>query len=237
MNNDNGKRVDNGVYYIKVEEKDSYGHNNIIIKDIQIMNIDEYVELKIFNSAGELVKIIRQEKKIESNIISLQINDIISIGNNEDIIIKYGEGTSDIIKWDGKNDQGLLVTSGIYEIQITVKTHQEKKLVSKTIQIYTVKDKKLKNFKIIPNPYKGRTGIKFIWECEGEGEINIKIYNMAGEEIRRFNCNIRDKYMEWDAKTTSGSVISNGLYICVIETKTKEGIIERKQNKIIISYD
>ena len=56
VDNDASQMLNSGLYYMKFEQKDEYGHSNIMIEEIHVIRVEEYVELNIFNSGGELVR-------------------------------------------------------------------------------------------------------------------------------------------------------------------------------------
>ncbi len=236
--NDRGQVVKQGVYYIKVEEKDGYGHTNVLIKDIQVMKEEQYVEVRIFNSAGELVKVIREEKaQIPENII-LGVENIIPIEKEgSDIIISYGGEPGANVKWDGRNEKGEVVSSGTYEVQIITKTEQGLKVqASKTVIILNEGKEFMKEIKVQPNPVeKSKVNkVKIGWESEGEGKVSIYIYNIAGELVRKIEGRLEAGGIEWDLKTGSGAVVSQGNYIMVIEGISKGGYVNRAKAKAAI---
>ncbi len=236
--NDIGQVVKQGVYYIKVEEKDGYGHTNVLIKDINVMKEEQYVEVRIFNSAGELVKVIREEKaQIPENII-LVVENIIPIEEEgSEIIISYGSEPGANVRWDGRNEKGEVVTSGTYEVQIITKTEQGLKVqASKTVIILNEGKEFISNIKIKPNPIeKGKVSkVKIAWESEGEGRVRVYIYNIAGELVRKIEGRLEEGYIEWDLKIGSGAVVSHGNYIMVIEGISKSGYINRVKAKTAI---
>lgn len=236
--NDRGQVVKQGVYYIKVEEKDGYGHTNVLIRDINVMKEEQYVEVRIFNSAGELVKVIREEEvKIPEKVI-LGIDNIIPIeGKGSEVIISYGEEPGANVRWDGRNERGEVVKGGTYEIQVITKTEQGVKVqASKTVIILNEEKEFISNIKVIPNPVEKEkvSKAKIKWEGEGEGRVRVYIYNVAGELIRKIEGILEAGSIEWDLKTSGGAVISQGNYIVIIEGISKSGYVNKSKVKITI---
>ena len=98
--NDQSQLIDQGVYYIKVEYKDPYGYTGTYIKDITVVRLEEYVELNIYNNAGELVRTIKQKKtglKITSINLDNLFDTIYLNKTKNDIIIQYGSGSGENI--------------------------------------------------------------------------------------------------------------------------------------------
>ncbi len=237
-NNNNGQNIGNGVYYIKFTTQDGYGHSEVLIKDVMLVKSEQYIRLNIYNSAGELVRRI-ENYYLPLGSVKLNIDDVLYVGKNSDSIdINYADGQK--IEWDGLNSHGVIVSTGIYEIQIEVKTEQGYKVIaSKTVSIISqVVDDILKNIKIYPNPYyiKGEnTGkITMKWENLNSGNVDIKIYNLAGELIRKLHTTLESGKAEWDLKTSTGQMVVSGLYIIVVEGKKITGEREIKSIKLTI---
>lgn len=227
--------VDGGVYYIKVEQKDEFGHTNVVTKQINVIKSEEYVELKVFNSAGELVRTIRENKETEGSNISLRINEVMVIekgGSN--FIIKYAEGTDDFLQWDGLSNHGVSVSPGIYEMQVVVKTlGAEKVQASKSITVLNEGDEYLGEIQMHPNPVntENQDSARITWAGAGEGDVRVSIYNMKGELVRELASKIETGYVDWDLKTQDNSSAAAGMYIIFVEAHNNEGYFDRKHIK------
>jgi flagellar hook assembly protein FlgD len=235
--NDGGQNVDNGVYYIKVEERDGYGHTNVVIKDISVINVEEYVEVNIYNSAGEKVKTIKENKYFMPEKINLKINDMIILEKTGgEVVVRYGEEPDAYMIWDGRNSKGEIVSNGTYEIQVVTRTSEGKlKYASKTVIILNeATEEIIKEVKAIPNPVYRGGEIKIAWKGQGEGEVKIYVYNTAGELIKRLEGRIEAGEKVWDLRTAEGKPAAEGMYVCVIEAKNKEGYTDREKIKIAI---
>jgi hypothetical protein len=80
ITNEQSQFVAPGKYYIKIEETDEYGHVNVVVKDILVVRVEQYIELKVFNAAGELVRTIREINKPVPSIADLsEMGDTIII--------------------------------------------------------------------------------------------------------------------------------------------------------------
>ncbi len=232
----------NGTYYIKETTTDPYGHTDIITKQITAINEDQYVQVNIFNSAGELVQTI-SEPNPTGDQMELKVNNVVAVGNGAlPIGIVYTTSGVSYITWDGKNAQGDYVQSGVYEIQLVVKTNQGISVTaSKSITVFNKGTADVLGVvKTLPNPYigTGKTQLKFTWLAGANGTIKIKIYNIAGELVRTLIGDLAAAGINWDLKSVSGQTVSGGTYICVMEGVDTTGNKVRKIVKIsaIISY-
>lgn len=244
--NDNGQNVNNGVYYIKISVQDRYGHLQTTIKEVQLLRIEEYVRINIYNTAGELVRGL-QIKPTSLTIGTLNLDNVenvIYIPESGMIDINYGAGN--IIQWDGKNGIGELVNNGMYEMQIEVFANNGYRIVaSKTVTILREQgelaliDPDNPNLypKIYPNPVVlegGDGAIKLEWFKPLSGQITVKIYNVAGELIKQIRGDLDAKVLNWDLKTDKGEKISGGLYITVFEARKISGEKEKEIKKFSI---
>ncbi len=91
VKNNGGQYVKNGVYYIVITKNDMFGHKNVLTKSISVINTGGWAEVRIFNNAGELVKIIKHNSGNLPDKIKLDFEDIIPVEKNKNIILNYGE--------------------------------------------------------------------------------------------------------------------------------------------------
>jgi flagellar hook assembly protein FlgD len=236
--NENGQKINQGIYYIKFSVVDPYGHTETIIKDVTLIRTDEYLRLNIYNTAGELVARIEKTEAV---------SDLLDINLIKDIIyINYGQkfdfniGGSNFISWDGKTGQGKIIDNGIYEIQVEIRTKNGfNKIASKTVTIFVLEgDKVLSDTnnpnlfpKVYPNPVFVETeeAEQIIeWYKAYPGEIKIKIYNISGELVNEIKGDLNNKYIKWNLKTKNGIPVSSGIYIMVLYAKKITGKTEIK---------
>jgi flagellar hook assembly protein FlgD len=235
-----------GLYYIKFEEQDIYGHTNVVIRTITMMTVNQYVEVVIYNSAGEKVRTIRDYKDISNTSISLKVGTnnsgmvVLEKGSNA-INITYGTNpATDYITWDGLNDQGLAVSGGNYEVQVNMVTSQVRSTVAtKSIVVLTEKAPYMGGVSILPNPYVNSESaskqIKFAWAPGTDtGWMNVTVYTIIGEKVTGFDAPLQAGYVVWDLKTQDSSRAANGYYVVVFESRNINGRMERKIAKLVM---
>ncbi len=231
---ENGQTISNGPYYIKISVKDEYGHVETLNRDVQLIKSQEYVRVKIFNSAGELVNTLEMSAG-NVGAISLGIEDTVVIGGNQKVDINFSPGAT--MQWDGRNADGLMVSSGTYEIQVEVKKEGSfVSLASKTITVLNQGGGNVfENERCYPNPVEVKTEegtkMKFAWNSNGNtGTMNIRIFNKSGELVRSFNTRLEYNGVEWDLKTSSGKAVSSGYYPVIMTAVKDSG--EKKVRRI-----
>jgi hypothetical protein len=252
--NDQSQFIGPGAYYLKVEETDPYGHVVTITKDISVIDGREYVELNIYNAAGELIRKQRQYGLNYSGYaLNIDVPDLISIdpaGNNS-ISIKYTGNASDVLAWDGRTGAGMTVSNGIYEIQIIVKDDIRGMVsASKTVTVLGAAKAFLGKLSIVPNPltqsdFDSLGGVEIRWDFGAPawqpnyplavpGTVRIMILDAAGGLVRELTGNLAAGTINWDTKTPSGRPVAGGVYIVVVEARSASGYLERKMQKIAI---
>jgi hypothetical protein len=243
VTNNQSQFVTPGAYYIKVEETDAFGHVNVVIKQIQVVSVEEYIELKIFNSAGEIVRVIRENKAVSTD-LSLADDEILGIPDDGSTVpVKYN-AAGDSIPWDGKNDQGKVVSSGNYELQVTVKTLQGTVVnASKTVIVLRQDKTYLDKLSVYPNPYEASTaapGVTFAWTFKTTGETGtavIRVYNVAGELVKMIKADLAAMSATWDLRTEDNEHISRGFYVVILTAKNAAGYGDNKSTKMaVVSY-
>jgi hypothetical protein len=87
-------------------------------------------------------------------------------------------------------------------------------------------------FKVYPNPFSGSA--KIVFSCKKGQQINISIYNVAGQKVRSIESKGEDTYRElvWDGRNSDNRSVPTGVYFCVAKTAKGEEIAKRKFVKI-----
>jgi len=90
--------------------------------------------------------------------------------------------------------------------------------------ISNVKDLNFPNnsFTIYPNPFTNSTTIEF--EVKEHSKVSLKIYDLHGKEVTTLINGYQTsgtKTIIWDGRDNTGSIVSSGLYYCVIKIDRK----------------
>jgi flagellar hook assembly protein FlgD len=239
--NQNAQDIGPGMYYIKTSITDAFGHVDTEIKELQVLKSEQYVRVSIYNTAGELVRRI-EDTTVPNTDVSLGVDDVIYVGQGTSAPIKIS-GTQ-TINWDGKNATGRTVESGVYEVVLEVqKSNGYQVMITKTITVLEQKGDTILSEpgnpnafpKAYPNPLfidagkKPLQAITIEWYSTAQGEVIIKIYNIAGELVRLARADMAVKMVTLDAETSGGESISSGLYVVLLQANAQDG---RKETKI-----
>jgi flagellar hook assembly protein FlgD len=241
---DSGQALSQGIYYIKISVTDEFGHVNTEIKEVQLLRPEQYVRVNIYNSAGELVRRL-EDPNVTGTSLNLNVEDPVYVGNGNLTSIKLGNGST--LSWDGKNSEGMTVSTGVYEIQVEVKTANGFTTVAtKTVSVLNGQSGSIlldpankKAFpKAYPNPDVAGGSpsdiMTFAWFASAPGAITVRIYNIAGEMVRQISGDLSLQTLTWDLRVVSGEYASTGLYVAVFDASARDGRREHAATKLSI---
>ncbi|MEI7641169.1 MAG: hypothetical protein WCJ46_06645 [bacterium] len=236
--NDNAQDIAAGHYYILISVKDSYGHTDILNRDVTLLKNDTYVQISIYSSSGELVRRIKENTSVTGTLTSLAQDTIFLDKNGTTIPLKYGSDATDYMNWDGRNEQGITVSNGAYIVQIEAKTETGITILSKTVTILTEKSAStLNDIKIFPNPFilsNKTTSVVFAWTGAPDGDVSVKLFNYAGELVNTVYGKGTTGFAQWNGKSTSLGKISSGIYTAVFTAEKPNGQMEIKIEKFAV---
>ena len=237
-NNANGQKIAPGPYFVKVTIYDSFGVATTFVKEVQVIQVDEYVRVSIYNSGGEIVKQVLLPKP-GGNVVDLNVDDVFTVGSTSSTTaIKFGDNGT--FNWDGKNSLGNLVGSGTYEVYVEVRSGDGFTVAaSKTITVFNqAAGSILGDVKCYPNPYvftnAGTGYMRIAWAGTTQGKVMVKIYNVAGELVDRMDTTMAAGHIDWDMKGVNGGQLASAYYIGFIQATSDTGAFERRVIKLVI---
>ncbi len=243
--NEQGQNLNSGSYFIKIEQTDKYGHKDVFVDSMTVVEDEEYIELNVFNSAGELVRSMRDYSKTAVGQVKVGVapDYVISADTGGKIDINFDEA-GQVITWNCKTDDGRAVGTGAYEIQVVAKTGDRGVVIaSKTVTLIYQQKEFLESAKFYPNPFIS-AGVetatiewKFMDGITQSGIMNVYIYNMAGEMVRALDAELSAGSVEWDGKNSAGNRAAHGFYVCVLRGVNAEGHVNGLNVKIAVIGD
>lgn len=228
--NDQGARVGNGVYYIKIVIKDDYGYEHISVESVTVLTNNVRTEARIYNTAGEIVKIIPVNSTIIKGSKTLKLDPEPpaafypdEAGMNK-LTIHYSGIT---LEWNGTNNNGFIVNNGVYHVQIVnVDINGYETVATANITVLRSGYEVINNVRVIPNPLNIEKTDRLLitFDAMAGTKVNARIYNLAGELIVDLdNSSAAPHELRWNLLTGVES-ISSGLYIAVIRAQTDTGL-------------
>ena len=243
--NDSAQGIENGIYYVKLEYTDHFGHVETMTDQITVLSSGQFYSVRIYNSAGEEVKQIlvssygqSAPSRIDPDKTSIAIGQ--ATGPAGSINFDLGNGTS--VSWDGTNSQGQRVQSGSYLAQLIV-THDgaPKTVATAALTVLNVAEGLLAGAILGPNPLNllsghgspnGLPGVVILkLNTPGGVEVVGRLYNMAGELVLTASNDMNPNEMRFDL---GGHQAASGVYILAVTAKAPWGTTERKSFKLVI---
>jgi flagellar hook assembly protein FlgD len=194
---------------------------------------DNTIEITIYDSRGEVVKKLGSFKYVDIiHTFTFSENPFRANGVKFVQIIDANKNVLGV--WNGKDESGYMVLSGTYFVKVkTIDKEGNEYIVIQILTVLIEDTYSIKDLKILYN----KDGIRIIAGIENIEWMNIKIYNLYGELIKRINPENLGSNLDllWDKKSASGKKVSDGIYILVFEFKDKNtGIVNRKIDRITV---
>lgn len=237
--NDSGNEVSNGKYYIKVDNVDPMGVVQTQTLVTMVARHLAQVTVNIYNEAGEVIRhlyssiadyqTLSSGVTVSTNTLSPSYNG----GPDSSMNITLSDGT--VITWDGKNDNGSVVTNGDYFIEIESNDGTGgTATVTKQIKIFHNGLNPAGNTVVAyPNPLSVANNGKQVNFALGTPGMTLKvnIYTMAGEYIAHRDGLPGASFAVWDFPNDD---VASGLYIAIIEIQNPAGGEVRQMRKIAV---
>jgi len=223
--NGDGVPVPNGSYYIKVQNTDPYGVSTTVSQVVTVSRSVAKVQVDIFNEAGEVVRHLYAyvddannsqltSMELSANVLSIGNDQPGSGGNTNQATIVLNTGVT--LTWDGRNDNGQLVTGGHYEIEVHFTNGKGREsVISKGILVQNDQNSPINgNLYAQPNILKnGTTRTTLVVNSGLNLMLHVKVYDVAGELVP---ASLQPPAIPNQA-TIDVSGLSSGLYFAVVD--------------------
>jgi hypothetical protein len=113
-----GQWMGSGVYLVQFEMTDSFGLKSTYTQALTVLRSPSQTGVDVFNSAGERV---RHWEVPGSPVRYLRLNStqFVPDGVGSGLKISWDDDPAAALVWDGLNDAGARVTSGVYQVRVT----------------------------------------------------------------------------------------------------------------------
>jgi flagellar hook assembly protein FlgD len=237
--NQAGEPVSNGEYFIKIDNIDPYGTVETLTEKVTVHRPLSRVQVTIYNSAGEAVRTLWAEVENPQDLVtSVALSrgtlkpssgpSVPGAGNEVEITLSNGV----VLVWDGRNDEGTIVDSGQYYVEILSEDGKGAQIViTREVAVINAADISVGVLVAAPNVVEaGDAGTKFMLTTSGFYTLRVGVYNTAGELVRKIQGLPGANEAWWESRG-----FANGLYIAVVEVLTPEGgIADRAVRKIVV---
>jgi hypothetical protein len=234
--NDNGQQVASGIYYIKLEEHDSYGNVVTYVHEVVVLAVGNQIRLRIFNSAGEEVKtllVATYSTHAPSRLVPDK--DTVALGGGASGGINFDIGGISV-NWDGTNNSGLQVGSGTYLVQLEVQNLAGPQTVaSASVTVIDAGGPVLSSAIVVPNPVPASAGsIEVRWRPLPGVQVTARLYNVAGELVMSADNGSSPDRLHLDLN--GRQVMASGIYLVSLTATSPSGSRERRSLKLVMVH-
>jgi hypothetical protein len=235
--NDGGQTVDNGVYYVKMETRDPFGSVTTNTKEVVVLSAPRLWMVRIFNSAGELVRTLHSERDYSgpapSRLRAMDGTTLVSGGEGAALKLDLGSTT---LAWDGKNEAGQLVQSGQYQIQL-VETTDGGQATLETLAVTVVRRAAktlISDVSATPNPWMagqaaGALVVRFT--TPPRTQVLGRVYTLDGQLVATLDNHAGEPVLAIDVV---GLRMATGVYLVALWARAPWGEVERVTVKIAV---
>jgi flagellar hook assembly protein FlgD len=253
--NNGGQPVDNGVYYLKMETIDPFGNVTAYTKEVTVMGNTGGNSLAVYNSAGELVKTIPllsyPNDLMDFNFSGQPGASSGTMAGGFDpatgqprgqlkLDLTDSQGASHAYVWDGSNDQGGPVSSGVYTLKLVKNELGHLRIVkTKSVTVINAQGSPAQASAASavagPNPLMGEAArspqaafvVSYMPSQQGSG--HVRFYNLAGELIAQGT-----DFSKSGKFTIQAGDLSSGIYLVNFEIRSGNAILARKILKVVV---
>ncbi len=243
--NQGGNLVQNGNYYVKVENIDNLGVVQTTTQEITVNRSLYEVDLTIYNEAGEAIRhlLTYLDDPGPAGVSNVQLSTSVfdpspnsSSGNNGHVSISFGAGMT--VVWNGTDDQGAYVTSGQYFISVHTQDGQggDSNVTLKVTVIETNDQNGVGTVTARPNLL-NRASPSYTTTFFSDSSLNltlrVSVYDMAGELVQTPKMGLSGQNsVSWDA-----SQVASGIYLAVVESLNAQGgTVKRSSLKVAVIH-
>jgi flagellar hook assembly protein FlgD len=238
--NDQGQPVSNGSYYTKLSVVDAFGTQQSYTAGFNVMSTADTASVEIFNSAGERVRTIQ----LPANLLPVDMRALEDsfLGGLDSsgqplgglrLRLKDSSGEQPLL-WDGLNDQGQVLASGSYTVQLT-RTQAGGARVVKSLSVILLASPdealqlSLASATVAPNPVHGAgVPVSVFYKLPPRGTAVCRLYDLAGQLV------------DQGADTGGGGVVTmnaafaGGVYVMEFRLMDGSAILGRRILKLAV---
>ena len=232
---DAGQSVSTGVYYVKMQTIDPFGSISSVILPVAVLDARPVQYLEVFNSAGERVRSIPLPAALGTNGFELG-SDTLLVGNASvpglKIDVRLGQGQVLSSQWDGKNESGDWVESGVYSIVLTSRQGSEgTRVMAKSVQVLRAPEEDAaQGAHPLENPLPAAQGdLRITYAYRSGLQASVILYTLAGEHVGEADDAAQSGMLHLDARR-----LSAGVYLARLEVREGHRVCGRKTLKIAL---
>jgi len=234
--NGSAQPVGNGEYYIKIDNMDSFGAETSVTTNVSVDRSLSTVTVKMYNESGEVVRTLFSQSagpvdgvtSVTLSTDTIQPGAIPNPGTPQTLGIVLSNGTT--LVWDGRSDGGDFVTNGQYQVEVHVGDGKgNDQVVVKSVSVLSA-GSGAGDAVVAPNVLTA-ANLKADVSVSGALGLTLRVtvYTVAGEKVFSTLGPGGTGHVTLDA-----GVLTNGLYVVVVDFADLSGHLDRKITKIIV---
>jgi flagellar hook assembly protein FlgD len=227
-NDQSGTPVSNGVYHIQVLSQDNMGVVTTVTQQVVVSRSLAQITVNIYNEAGEIV---RHLYGLVENPTNSQMTDLVLsmdvfnpmtssvVTDQLQLVIMTVNASPTTLIWDGRNDNGGVVTSGKYFVEAhLVEGNGGSQTITKTVTVQ-VTGTPGGLVKVEPNLLAGteKTAV-FLSPGRGDVTIQVRVYDLSGQLVKVNLGRPGSGTTAWDA-----TGVASGMYLAEAEVVDNAG--------------
>jgi hypothetical protein len=240
--NDSAMLVQGGTYSIKAEITDQWGQTTALVKPVQVIPGGVQQSLRIYNSAGEIVRTIPLTPvpgatRLELSSDSYAVASDPSTGSIQqpfkvDVIGNAGASPA---YWDGLNDLGAPVASGTYQLQlVSEEGGRETVVTARSLSVLKAPESTalLASAVLGPNPV-------------GAGQAAWLVYDpslLAGRRMEALVYSLDGALVGWSGDSAQsgriplplGPSLASGIYLVRVQVHQGSALVQSRTLKLAV---
>lgn len=254
--NADGNLVTGGQYYVKVDSTDAFNVTTSVTRTVSVNFDPRMLEIVVYNEAGEVVRHIGTDEieamlaasggglsaddfevggvDILNRVIIPSLSDPTGDGHTVRVVLKSGN----VIYWDGRNNDGDIVTTGQYYLEIRSRMGNEREQVRTVPVAVLASPGGLSTVRLAPNPVTlpATSQARFLVSGPpGHDATHVKVYAVSGELVQRLLSDPGNPgTVVWDVRSAAGGRLASGLYLAVVELQSGSALLERHTLKVLV---
>lgn len=233
--NANGQSVNGGIYSVKMETIDPFGKVTATILAISVIDTRPQQALEVFNAAGERVRSIALPAQVGMSGFDLGADTLLvgdGAGSGLKIDLRTGQGSVFASQWDGKNDAGAWVTSGIYSIALVSRQGSEGvRVMIKSVQVLRAPEE---DVAAEAHPWQnpvpvGQGQIAIVYPSQPGLHAQFQLFNLSGEKVT-----VSDDDGGSGFVSAPEAGLSAGVYLAVLQVRSGGELVGKKTLKLAI---
>ena len=231
--NAGGQVVTSGAYYLQLASTDNTGNQTVYTHTVTVLDSGKQFSLKIYNSAGELVRTLFLGTYSGAAPDQLTVDHKVAAFGPGGGEFNFNLGPASKL-WNGLNDAGQAVQAGDYTVQLVTENQGSSSIVDNiTITVLKANASVLAGAKIGPDPVGPSDQLVTVLLPNLPSGCTVigRLYNVSGELIITVSNHLQAGQLTFNLGTHR---VSAGVYILSLSATSTWGQAERRNLHFVV---